>query len=83
MKSWKQRKHFCQNTNVLEVFHIFRGLASFTSFFSAISSQNDNVVKLRFRSRSGEAHSGEAQESQEGQIPGPELYPIFVFFLIF
>ena len=23
--------------------------------------------------------SGEAQEGQEGQIPGPELYPIFGF----
>ena len=33
IKSWKQRKHFCQNTNILEVFHILRGVSIFYLIF--------------------------------------------------
>ena len=29
----------------------------------------------------GQVRVGEAQEGQEGQIPGPELYPIFGFLI--
>ena len=41
---------------------------------SKANCQAQVQVQVRWR-------SGEAQESQEGQIPGPELYPIFGFLI--
>ena len=57
---------------MLPNFDRFDDIAMVEGFDYWINCQAQVQVQVRWR-------SGEAQEGQEGQIPGPELYPIFGF----